>query len=224
LGESILSVLRVPFLTALTYILILLSGCGEREPVVIVAPKDVAAVVAPFLRELRAGNKDKAMQYVSPAARDEFAQQYEADQKKLAAAPELTPRFILPQPKLKPNILGAESDSTETSIVYASRKDGKWTSATVRLYRYRDETYVIEYWRITNQAPTPVLRSSQEEEAMKETTPRMMWMMGGLAILSLIGLVVLIWLVKRRPAIISPDIPEERRAAAITVRENGDSE
>jgi hypothetical protein len=224
LGESILSFLRVPFLAALPYILVLLSSCGEREPAVIDTPKDVAKVVAPFLKELRAGNKDKAMQYVSPAARDEFALQYEADQKKLAAAPELTPRFLLPQPKLKPDILGAESDGTETSIVYAARKDGKWTSATVRLYRYRDEPYEIEYWRIANQAPSPIWQSSTEEKMMKEMAPAMLWSMAGMGLLGVIGIALLLWLVKRRPKIISPDIPAERRTAAVTVRETGDME
>jgi hypothetical protein len=216
LGESILSVLRVPFLAALTYILFLLSGCGEREPAVIDAPNDVAKVVAPFLKEMRAGNKDKAMQYVSPAARDEFALQYDADQKKLAAAPELTARFITPQ--------GFKGDGTETNIVYAARKDGKWTSATVRLYRYRDEPYEIEYWRVTNQAPSPVLQSSTEEKMMKEMAPAMLWSLVGIGLLGVIGIALLLWLVKRRPKIISPDIPEERRAAAVTVREIGETE
>jgi hypothetical protein len=216
LGESILSVLRVPYLAALPYILVLLSSCGEREPAVIDAPKDVAKVVAPFLKELRAGNKDKAMQYVSPAARDEFAQQYAADQKILAAGPELTARFIKPQ--------GFKGDGTETSIVYAARKNGKWTSATVRLYHYRDEPYEIEYWRITNQAPSPVLQSSTEEKMMKEMAPAFLWSMAGMGLLGVSGIVLLLWLVKRRPKIISPDIPDERRAAAITVREIGETE
>jgi hypothetical protein len=196
-------------------LLLMIAGCAEREPAVIKPPKDAAAIIEPFLKALAAGNKDKAAAYVSPAALDELAVQFAADHKKLAAAPMLTPRFV------DTDISQADgsSEGTEVNLVYAAKANGTWTSATVRVYRYRDEPFQVEYWRVTNKAPTPPLNSNIDPAKIADTEKMLGWIFAGLALLGSFGLIALIWVIKRRPQLVSPDGPIETRQSAATVRD-----
>jgi hypothetical protein len=194
-------------------LLLSLSGCGEREPTVIDPPREAAAVIEPFLKELAAGNREKAAAYVSTAATDELATQFVPDHKKLAAAPKLTPRFV------NQDATPSFGSGDEVNLVYAAKSKGKWTSATVRVYRYRDEPYKVEYWRVTDKAPVPPLNSNLDPEKLKQSQDMMRWIFGALAIFGLLGLALLIWLIKRRPQLVSPDAPAETRRSAATVRD-----
>jgi hypothetical protein len=194
-------------------LLLLLAGCGEREPAVITPPKDAAAVIEPFLKELAAGNREKAAAFVSTAATDELATQFAADHKKLAAAPKLTPRFV--NQEATPSF----GSGNEVNLVYAAKSKGKWTSATVRVYSYRDEPYKVEYWRVTDKAPVPPFNSNADPEKLKQSQDMMRWIFGGLAVFGLLGLALLIWLVKRKPHLVAPDAPVEVRRSAATVRD-----
>lgn len=194
-------------------ILLLLAGCGEREPAIISAPKEAAAVIEPFLKEMAAGRKDKATAYLSPAALDELEKQFVADHKKLASAAALTPRFVT-QRSMK-----SFGDGEEVSLVYAAKKDQKWTSATVRVYRYRDEPYKVEYWRVSNEAPRPAMGSGFDRKKFQQSEAITRWFMLGLAFLGLTILLVIIWVARRKPHLIAPDAPEEARRPATTVRD-----
>jgi hypothetical protein len=114
--------------------------------------------------------------------------------------------------------------STETSIVFAGQKDGKWTSVTMRLFRDGDAPFAVEYWRVENAAPAPFLQTTEEAKIMREMAPGIMWSMIALAVLGAIGLVAFLMLVLRRPSLFSPNTPPEARIAATTVRENGDTQ
>jgi hypothetical protein len=201
-------------------ILLLLAGCGEREPAVIDEPTEAKAVIAPFLKELRAGNKENAKAFVSTAAYDELEAQFAADQKKLANAPALTPRFTT-QSASTGRVMGQEfsADGHEITVVYAAKQKDKWISATVRIYRYRDEPYKVEYWRVTNKRPQPALNSSIDPKLMAQQHKLMYWTFGGLVLFAVLGLILLIWLVKRRPHLIAPDAQVEMRRSAATVRD-----
>jgi hypothetical protein len=200
--------------------LLLLAGCGEREPAVITPPKDAAAVIEPFLKELAAGNKDKAAAFVSTAATDELTVQFAADHKRLAVASKLTPRFVV-QPGADLSRLGKDFDvdGTETTLVYAAKTKDKWTTAHVRVYRYRDDPYKVEYWRITNQAPQPAIPADLDSPEVKRTAIMMGWMMGGFALLGLFGIAGLVWMVRRKPHLLVPEEVAEQRAPASTLRE-----
>ncbi len=206
--------MRVPAILAITLLFLSLAGCAAPEPKAIEPAEDIAEVIDPFLKALRSGNQTEAEGLISSAATDELTKQFAADHKLLAAAAPLTPRFILEQPDL-----GVERDSNETTLVYAARKDGKWTSATIRLNRYRDEPYEIEYWRITNAAPQPVVFSTNEQKAFKEIMPGMVWVLIGTGLLGLLFVGGLIWLVRRRPHLVNPEAEAEQRAAAVSTRE-----
>jgi predicted small lipoprotein YifL len=200
---------------SLLTLLLVLTGCGEREPAVISPPKDVAAVVEPFLKELAAGNKEKTAAHLSPAAIDELDAQFAADHKKLAGAgKKLTPRYVD-----NDSSRGFGADGKEVNIVYAVKHEGKWTSATVRVYRYRDEPYKVEYWRVTNKAPQQPRNSDFDPEEIAKQQKFMFWLFGGFALLAVLGLIALIWLIKRRPHLVAPDVPDQVRASAATVRD-----
>jgi hypothetical protein len=200
--------------------LLLLAGCGEREPAVIAPPKDAAAVIEPFLKELAAGNKDKAAAFVSTAATDELTAQFAKDHKKLAAVAKLTPRFVV-QPGADLSRLGTDFDvdGTETTLVYAAKTKDKWITATVRVYQYRDEPFKVEYWRVTNEAPQPALPADLDSPEVKRTAIIMGWMMGGFALLGLFAIAGLVWMVRRKPHLLVPEEPSETRQPASTLRE-----
>ncbi len=205
------------FLVAAT---LLLSGCGVREPKVVAPPKEAAAVIEPFLTELATGNKDKAAAFVSTAATDELAKQFAEDHKRLAVAGKLTPRFVTKagnDPRRLAENSGA--DGSEVTLVYASKSGDKWTSATVRAYRYRDEPYKVEYWRIANEAPTKPLTSNVDAKELQRTEAITNATIVGMSLLGLFGIALLVWMIRRKPHLLVPETDSETRRSASTVRE-----
>jgi hypothetical protein len=194
-----------------------LLACGPKEPAVITLPNDVAKVAGDFLVHVKAGDEAKAALTVLASARDELHEGFASDHAKLKALPLLTPRFITKKPR---HMIGPED--TEYTVIYAAKQKGQWTTAELRLYRLPDEAFEIDHWQISNRAPVAKNYAGPDAEIMREMVPGMLWGMGGLALFSLIGLAFFIWVVKRRPAMVAPEIPVEQRAAAITTREQGD--
>lgn len=195
-------------------------GCAEREPATISPPKEAAAVIDPFLTALAKGDRTMANALVSTAATDELAQQFAADHGLLSKAPMLKPRFFYDSGK-KLKTMGREfnPDGREVTLVYAGQKDGKWTSATVRIYRYRDEPFKVEYWRITNEKPQPVMSSGFNPAKLEQAGNQMRWLFGGIALFGAIGLALLIWILRRKPHLVVADGPEQARKPASTVRD-----
>jgi hypothetical protein len=115
--------------------------------------------------------------------------------------------------------LGLDQDNTETTLVYAARKDGKWTSATIRLNQFDDEPAVVEYWRITNTAPQPVLFSTNEQKAFRQVLPGVLAALIGTGFLGLLLVIGLIWIVRRKPHLVNPEIETDMRDAAVSTRE-----
>ena len=205
------------FLLAAT---LLLSSCGAREPKVITPPKDAAAVIEPFLKELAAGNKDKAAAFVSTAATDELAAQFAADHQVLAAAGKLTPRFFTQSGGSMTVSRGErQGDGEEVTMVYAAKSGDKWTSATVRAYRYRDEPYKVEYWRIANEAPTKPLTSNVDAKELQRTEAITNATIVGMSLLGLFGIALLVWMIRRKPHLLVHETAGETRRSASTVRE-----
>jgi hypothetical protein len=217
-----LSVARLSILTLLALLFTAISGCTDREPAIVEVPGEISKVTEPFLKAMKDGKRDEAMKLVSTAAQDEFDAQYAADQKALATAPKLTPRFI----KLPLSFEGLETDSKETNVVYAAKKGEQWTTINIRLYSYRDEPYTVEYWRVTNKAPSPVVKTSVEEKAEEQVKKTMVPTMIGtslmLVVLGAVGIALLLWLVKRKPHMVLPEAQEQTKRSAVTVREAGE--
>lgn len=205
----------------LSFVLLLLAGCGAREPATITPPKEAAAVIEPFLKEMAAGQKEKAAAYLSPAAMDELEKQFAQDHKALAAVPKLTPRFVSQNGgNIKVGGRDLTADGHEVNLVYAAKKGEKWTTATVRAYRYRDEPYKVEYWRVTDKPPAPPMSSNINPEKLKKSEAYVRALYLGLAVCGILALALILWLVKRKPHLIAPDAPAEVRRSAATVRDD----
>jgi predicted small lipoprotein YifL len=189
---------------------LLLSACGEREPAVIIPPKEPAAVVEAFLGKLRAGDKAGAAVYVHAGAVDELEQQFAADNKKLAAADVLTPRFA---DDMGTVVVVARD---RTTIVYAAKKNDRWTTANVRASKNDEGKYRVEYWRVTHKAPAAIANPDLDPEVMKETRNVMIATLGAFGVLGVLGIVVLFWLLRRRPHLIVPEETVDIRASAST--------
>lgn len=200
---------------------LLLSGCGVREPKVVAPPKEAAAVIEPFLKELAAGNKDKAATFVSTAATDELAKQFGEDHKRLAAAGKLTPRFVtLAGNDLRRLSENSGADGTEATVVYAAKSGDKWTTATVRVYRYRDDPYKVEYWRVANEAPKKPFTSNLDSKQLQRSEAITNATIIGMSLLGLFGIALLIWMVRRKPHLLLPETASETRRSASTLRES----
>ena len=207
----------------LTVVVLVLTGCAEREPKVITPPKEAAAVIAPFLKEMAAGNKDKAAAYVSPAAQDELNHQFAEDHKRLAKAGELTPRFSSQRGNTPEQIdANSDADGSEVTVVYAAKVGDSWATATVRVYKYRDDPYKVEYWQVNNKPPAkpqlnmPETKELRRMEAIQNAT------IVGLALLGLCGILLLVWLAQRKPHLLVPAEDVEKRKAATTIRDEED--
>jgi predicted small lipoprotein YifL len=194
-------------------LLMLITGCGEREPAVITPSKEAAAVIEPFLQKLRAGDQKAAAAYVTSGASDELEAQFASDSKKLAATVKLTPRFTsLPTPK--PTM---QDTDNKTELVYAAKKGEQWTSANIRIAKQADNRYKIEYWRITNKEPVPPFMTGAEAKAIKQQQQIMTWVFVAMGGLGIAGLALLIWFVRRKPHLIAPEIAGDDRKRAATV-------
>jgi predicted small lipoprotein YifL len=197
----------------MAFLLLLLSACGDREPAVIIPPKEPAAVVEAFLEKLRAGDKEAAAVYLHEGAVDELDQQFGADQKKLAAVAKLTPRFS--------DDMGAVvvKPRDKTTLVYAIKKDGRWTTANVRASKNADGKFRVEYWRITNKAPTAPTNPDLNPEMVKETQTVLIVTFGVLGVLGLLSIGFIFWLLRRRPHLIVPEETVDTRNTASTIGE-----
>jgi hypothetical protein len=201
--------------TGLLGLLLLLAGCGEREPAVITPPTEVAAVIEPFLAAIRNGQIDAAKSHVLHGAADELDTQFAADYAQLAKAPPLKPRFLEKKPT---PVFGANFEIV--TLVYAARHNGKWTSATIRAARSNpSDPFKVEYWRVTNAAPQPTMLANADPKRVEMQQKITIWMMAGLSLLGVLGLILIFWLVKRKPHLIAPDAPAEVRKSAATVRD-----
>ncbi len=193
-----------------------LVACGPKEPAAITLPSDVAKVSENFLLHVQAGDEAKAEASVLASARVELHKDFPRVHAKLKALPPLTPRFITKKPL---HMIGP--DDTEYTVIYAVKQKDTWTTAELRLYRLRDEAFEIDYWRISNDMPVAKNYAGPDAQVMRAMIPGMLWGMGSLAFFSVIGLAIFIWLVKRKPAMVAPEIPTEHRVAAVTIREEG---
>lgn len=191
-------------------LLFLLAACSWNEPAVVDVPKEIDVASGAFVAALQKGDQQAASKHVAPTAQDELAAQFASDSKALKAAPKLTPRFITYKPA---SMMGPED--SEVTIIYAARANGEWTKMEVRLFRLGDEPYEVDYWKISNDVP-----------AAKNYTPDLRPLFGIFAaiagVIVVLGIALIgtiLWIVRRKPHIVSPPVENERRAAAITTRE-----
>jgi hypothetical protein len=103
--------------------------------------------------------------------------------------------------------------------VYSVKKDERWTTATIRVYRFPGKPYVINYWRVSNKIPKPVTRSSTDAKQLQRTEAITNATLVGMSLLGLFGIALLVWMVRRKPHLLVPETAGEARRSASTVRE-----
>nr|WP_315457249.1 hypothetical protein [uncultured Sphingorhabdus sp.] len=101
-----------------------------------------------------------------------------------------------------------------TYVTYAAQDGNSWVTSEMRITRI-NRNVVIEYWDVT--------AAKQPPEMLKHAQDMRVYMRYGLlgALLSaLAGIALLVWLVRNRTHIISPDAVADTRPVASTVRDS----
>jgi hypothetical protein len=192
----------------LLFALFALSAC-ERQPVnEVKLPDDVAAVTTPFLAAVERGDSRAAEKFVAEGFVDDSRVQFAEMSALLKKSPNLVPAIYQP----KAGMLGPDRD--EVMLTFAAKDGGKWITSEMRLYRTEKGKFEIEYWDVNSSTEPPELlkHARQMQNFMR-------WFMVGLALMSMLGLALLIWIVKRRTHIIAPEPVVETRRVAATVRD-----
>lgn len=200
--------------------ILLISGCSKAEPKVVRPPKEAAAVIEPFLAAVKAGDKGRAAAYVAPSATDELDKFFAQHYKLLTKGGKLTPRFVRESGSLRRGS-GANrfGDGSEVAVVYAAKTNGTWTTATVRVYQYRDEPFKVEYWRIDNKVPKNPRFEGSDAKALKTAETIENATIIGLGLLGLFGTLLLVWIARRKTHLLAPEQPAETRRSAVTTRD-----
>jgi hypothetical protein len=197
--------LRLPIL-----FLVLLAGCSWMEPRVVELPDEIGKTSSAFVTALQKGDRAEAERAVAPTALDELDTQFTKQHKQLKNKSKLTPRFVT----YKPREMMGPFDS-EVTVVYAARDGGQWTTAEVRLFRLNDEPYEVDYWKIGSAAPVAKTYAPD----LKPLYGVFIWLAAAIFMIGTVTIVVVLWIVKRKPHIVVPEPVVERRAAAIATRE-----
>lgn len=179
----------------------LLGGCEQQSVMPTRVPDEITAVTQPFLQAVRRGDQQAAEKYIAPGFIDDSGVQFKEMSAVLKKAPPLVPAIHLRQ--------------TDSSYVTYAAQDGqRWITAELRVGRVAGKS-VIQYW--------DVAAAKQPPEMLKHAQDMRVYMRYGLlgALLSaLAGIALLVWLVRNRTHIISPDAVADTRPVASTVRDS----
>lgn len=195
--------------------LFLLAACSWNEPAVVELPRDIGATSDAFVSALQKGDKAAAARHVAPTARDELETQFSNEYNVLKSVSKLTPRFITYKPE---GMMGPED--SEVTVTYAAKQGGEWTTAEVRLFRLRDEPYEVDYWKISDEAPTAKTYTPD----LKPMFGVFAGLAGSIVVLGSLAIGIILWIVRRKPHVVAPEPVAERRVAAVTTRESADDE
>jgi hypothetical protein len=197
---------RIFLLLALVASVFGLSACTRSAVQEINLPDDVAAVTTPFLAAVKRGDQAAAEKFIAPTFVDDSRVQFAEMSALLKKSPVLISAIYQP----KPGMLGP--DKNEVTVTFAAKDGGEWISSEIRMYREEGNKFEIEYWDINADNNPPELLAHAEE--MQKF---MSWFLAGMAVFALLALAGLLWIVKRKTHIITPEpMFEERRVAATT--------
>lgn len=179
----------------------LLGGCEQQSVMPTRVPDEITAVTQPFLQAVRRGDQQAAEKYIAPGFIDDSGVQFREMSAILKKSPPLVPAIYLKQ-------------KNGTYVTYAAQDGNSWVTSEMRITRI-NRNVVIEYWDVT--------AAKQPPEMLKHAQDMRVYMRYGLlgALLSaLAGIALLVWLVRNRTHIISPDAVADTRPVASTVRDS----
>ena len=192
---------RIFLFLPLMLALMLLGGCEQQSVMPTRVPDEITAVTQPFLQAVRRGDQKAAEKYVAPGFIDDSGVQFREMSAILKKSPPLVPAIYLKQ-------------KNGTYVTYAAQDGNSWVTSEMRITRI-NRNVVIEYWDVT--------AAKQPPEMLKHAQDMRVYMRYGLlgALLSaLAGIALLVWLVRNRTHIISPDAVADTRPVASTVRDS----
>jgi len=178
----------------------LLGGCERQSVTPTRVPNEITAVTQPFLQAVRRGDQRSAEKYLAPGFIDDSNVQFKDMSAILKKSPPMVPAIHLKQ-----------MDSSY--VTYAAQDGPRWITAEIRVARVGGKS-VVEYWDVTaaNQPPEMLQHAQDMRLYMRYAK--------GAALSALTGLALLIWLVRNRTHIISPNAVVETRRVASTVRDS----
>lgn len=176
-----------------------MSGCTQETKIETALPADVSAVTQPFFDAVRRGDQRMAEKFVAPEFIDQSGEQFERMSALLKKAPALSPTVSQP--------------GTDGPRVIYAVKDGKtWISSELQLGRINGK-YAILYWDV-KQTPKPPAMLAHAQVMRNFVRNGFIFLAG----LSLMALAALIWVVRNRTHLVSPEPELETRRVAATVR------
>ena len=185
--------------------MLLLGACSRDELTPIELPAEASAVSAPFLAALTKGDRMAAEKMSGRYFVDDTRAQFESAHQDLTNAPKLIPIANIP----KRTATG--TDPNETTVIYAARQGKDWISAEIRLGRIAGEPFEVEYWAVTKGPGRPDVLARGDK--LRKT----ILVSAGVAIpLGLLALVLIFWLVRRKPRVFAAPPPPPRAAARTT--------
>ncbi|WP_179956494.1 hypothetical protein [Sphingorhabdus profundilacus] len=184
------------------------ASCGRHTFEQASLPSDVAKVTTPFMAALRQGDRSTVDRYISGNFADDSALQFDRMSQQISASPVLVPRVFSPETQL----LGPNMN--EVRVIYAAQVKEEWVSTEIKLFKPKGGTYKVGYWTVKKESKPPALLVH-----IREMQRFVNWLLIAIASIALFGLGLIIWAVKRRIDIITPDLEPESRPIATTVRD-----
>jgi len=175
-----------------------LSACNRPTDARTPLPEEINAVVKPFYEAVRRGDQKAAEKYVAPGFIDDSRVQFAEMSRILKDAPRLAPAI-------------QQRQGSGAYLTFAAQHGKMWVTSEIRMVRYRNKP-MIEYWDVTTAEKAPELVTHAQD--MKRYTN---YALMAVAFIALVGLASLIWVVRNRTHIISPEPAIETRRVAATV-------
>ena len=176
-----------------------LSACNRSTDTRPPLPAEITAVVKPFYEAVRRGDQKATEKYVAPGFIDDSRVQFAEMSGILKNAPRLTPVI-------------QQRQGSGAYLTFAAQDGKMWVTSEVRVIRYRNKP-MIEYWDVVSAEKAPELVTHTQD--MKRYTS---FALMAVAFAALAGLALLIWVVRKRTHIITPEATIETRRVAATVR------
>ena len=186
----------------------LLAACSEPKIPKPPIPDDVAKVSGGFVKALGKGDMKAARKFVAPDSLEDFDLEFEEKPEKLGDILKLEPVVFQKTPKM----LTGPFDN-DVKVIYAAERKGKWTVMEVDLFWLEEEKIEIDSWNFQTDAEMP-----EQLKAQQFTLQFMQYGMPIGGVLAALFLAFFVWLIRRKPQIISPDTNPELRKSAITSR------
>ena len=192
----------------LTFLLV--AGCSEPTLPEVKLQDDVATVANGFVRSLGKNDFAAARKFVAPSSLEDFDTEFEERPKYLDKLLHLKPVFV----QKKSRMLSGPFDN-DVTVIYAAKGKKGWNVMELNLFWLEEEKPEVEAWTFQTNAEMP-----QQLRGQQFATKIMQFGMPVAGLVAALFLGFLVWLIRRKPQVFSPDTRTEERRPAVTSRRN----